>query len=50
MDGVVREVNAGVLVRGLKLADENDCRFEIMNLLFGDGAALVRILTSCVDR
>ena len=34
MDGVVREVNTRVFVKGLKLLSVNDGRFEINQLLF----------------
>ena len=35
IDGVVREVNARVLGRGLKLIDGNDNEWELNQLLFG---------------
>ena len=41
MDGVVREVNAMVLVKGLKLLSANGGRFAINQLLFADDTALV---------
>ena len=41
MDGVVREVNARVLGKGLELLSVNDGRFEINQLLFADDTALV---------
>ena len=41
MDGVVREVNARVLGKGLKLLSVNDGRFETNQLLFGDDTALL---------
>ena len=41
MDGVVREVNVGVLVKGLELMRANGGRFEINQLLFADDIALV---------
>ena len=37
MDGVVREVNVRVLTKGLELLTANGGRFEINQLLFGDG-------------
>ena len=40
MDGVVREVNARVLGRGLELVGENE-RWEVNQLLFADDTALV---------
>ena len=40
-DGVVREVNALVLGRGLKLADGNDNRWELNQLLFADDTVVV---------
>ena len=36
MDGVVREVNARVLGKGLDLQSANGGRFEISQLLFAD--------------
>ena len=36
MDGVVREVNVGVLGKGLELLSANGGRFEINQLLFAD--------------
>ena len=36
IDGVVREVNARVLGRGLKLVDRNDNGWELNQLLFAD--------------
>ena len=41
MDGVVREVNVGVLGKGLELLSVNGSRFEINPLLFADDTALV---------
>ena len=41
MDGVVREVNVKVLGKGLELLSVNGGRFEINQLLFADGTALV---------
>ena len=41
MDGVVREVNAMVLGKGLELLTVNGGRFEIYQLLFADDTALV---------
>ena len=41
MDGVVREVNARVLVKGLEQLSANGGRFEINQLLFADDTALV---------
>ena len=41
MDGVVRESNARVLGRGLKLLRANGGRFETNQLLFADDTALV---------
>ena len=41
MDGVVREVNVGVLGNGLELLSANGGRFEINQLLFADDIALV---------
>ena len=41
MDGVVREVNARVLWKGLELLSVNCGRFEINQLLFDDDKALV---------
>ena len=41
MDGVVREVNVGVLGIGLQLLSANGGRFEINQLLFADDTALV---------
>ena len=41
MDGVVREVNASVLGKGLKLLSENGGWFQINQLLFSDDTALV---------
>ena len=40
MDGVVREVNVRVLVKGLELLSENGGRFEINQLLFADDTTL----------
>ena len=41
MDGMVREVNAMVLGKGLELLSANVGRFEINHLLFGDDTAIV---------
>ena len=41
MDCVVREVNAMVLGKGLKLLSANCCRIEINQLLFADYTVLV---------
>ena len=41
MDGLVREVNARVLGKGLELLSVNGGRFEINQLLFADDTALV---------
>ena len=41
MDGVVREVNARVLVRGLKLVDGNDNEWQLNQLLFADDTVVV---------
>ena len=41
MDGVVREVNVGLLGKGLDLLRANGDRFEINQLLFTDDTALV---------
>ena len=41
MDGVVREVNARVLGKGLEMMSVNGGRFEINQLLFADDTALV---------
>ena len=41
MDGVVREVNARVLGKGLELLSVNVGRFEIKQLLFADVVELV---------
>ena len=50
MDGVVREVNVGVLGKGLVLLSPNDSRLEINQLLFADDTALVGdILKKKVD-
>ena len=40
-DGVVREVNARVLGRGLKLVDGNDNDRELNQLLFADDTVVV---------
>ena len=40
-DGVVREVNARVLERGLKLVDGNDNEWELNQLLFVDDTAVM---------
>ena len=50
MDCVVREVNVKVLGIGLELLSANGGRFEINQLLFADGTALVaNSERSCVD-
>ena len=41
INGVVREVNAQVLGRGLKLADGNDNEWELNQLLFVDNTVVV---------
>ena len=41
IDGVVREVNARVLGRGLKLLDGNDNEWELHQLLFADDTVVV---------
>ena len=41
MDGVVREVNARVVGRGLELVKENGKKWEVSQLLFADDTALV---------
>ena len=41
IDGVVREVSARVLGRGLKLVDGNDSEWELNQLLFADDAVVV---------
>ena len=41
MDGVVREVNIKVLVKGMKLLTSNGGRFETNRLLFADDTAQV---------
>ena len=41
IDGVVREVNARVLGRGLKLVDGNDNEWELNQLLFVDDTVVV---------
>ena len=41
IDGVVREVNARVLGRGLKLVDEHDSEWELNQLLIADDAVVV---------
>ena len=41
MDGLVREVNVGVLEKGLELLSANGGRFEINQLLFANDTALV---------
>ena len=40
-DGVVREVNARVLGRGLKLVDGNNNKWELNQLLFADDTVVV---------
>ena len=41
IDGVVREVNARVLGRRLKLVDGNDNEWELNQLLFADDTVVV---------
>ena len=41
MDGVVREVNARVFGRGLKLVDGNENEWELNQLLFADDTVVV---------
>ena len=41
IDGVVREVHARVLGRGLKLVDGNDNKLELNQLLFADDTVVV---------
>ena len=41
IDGVVREVNARVIGRGLKLVDGNDSGWELNWLLFADDTVVV---------
>ena len=41
IDGVVREVNARVVGRGLKLVDGNDNEWELNQLLFADDTGVV---------
>ena len=41
IDGVIREVNAQVLGRGLKLVDGNDNEWELNQLLFADDTVVV---------
>ena len=41
IDGVVREVNARVLGRGLKLVDGNDIEWELNQFLFEDDTVVV---------
>ena len=41
IDGVVREVNARALGRGLKLVDGNDNEWELNQLLFVDDTVVV---------
>ena len=48
MDGVVREVNVGVLGKGLELLSANGERIEINQLLFADDTALVADLGEVV--
>ena len=43
MDGVVREVNVRVLEKRLELLSTNGGRFEINQLSFPDGTALVAL-------
>ena len=41
IDGVVKEVNARVLGRGLKLVEENGGDWELNQLLFADDTVVV---------
>ena len=41
IDGVVREVNARVLVRGLKLVDGNDSVWKLNQMLFAGDTVVV---------
>ena len=41
MDGVVREVNARVLGKGLKLVDGNENEWDLNQLLFADDTVVV---------
>ena len=41
MDGLVRKVNVGVLVKGLELRSANGNMFEINQLFFADDTAPV---------
>ena len=41
IDGVVREVNARLLGRGLKLVDGNDNEWELNQLLFADDTVVL---------
>ena len=41
MDGLVRDMNVRVLLKGLELLRENGGRFEKKQLLFADDTALV---------
>lgn len=50
VDGVVREVNARVLGRGLKLVGENDHEWEVNQLLFADDTVLVADTEEKLDR
>ena len=43
MDGVVREMNARVIGKGLELRNENCGRFEINQLLLADDTALEKL-------
>ena len=43
MDGVVREVNARVMGRGLRLPNRNEREWELNQLLFADDTALVAL-------
>ena len=49
MDGVVREMNFSVLLKGLELLSANGGKFEINQLLFADDTALEADSRSCVD-
>ena len=41
MDGVVREVNARVMGRGVELVEEDGRRWELSQLLFADDTVLM---------
>ena len=49
MEGVVREVNAFVLGKGLELLNVKGGRFEINQLLFTDDTSKWLIRRSCVN-